>query len=106
MERPMLRSFTMRTPYAIGLGLLIAGIVSAQEHSQLKARELFYTPIPDAKPAKEVSEKETPKAATVKPVKPKPAQPATDSGDTSYQAARKSPRARGSRTRRMQTLKL
>ena len=81
----------MRTPYAVGLGLLIAGIVSAQQQPQLKARELFYTPIPDAKPAKEVSEKETPKAATVKPVKPKPAQPATDSGDTSYQAARKSP---------------
>ncbi len=66
----------MRTPYAVGLGLLMAGLVSAQQQPQLKARELFYTPIPDSKPApaKENPEKESAKIAPQKSSKPKQAQ--------------------------------
>jgi hypothetical protein len=87
----------MRTPYAVGLGLLMAGLVSAQQ-PQLKARELFYTPIPDSKPAppKENPEKESAKIAPPKSSKPKqtqstPAQPTKDTGEAAYQSAKKSP---------------
>ena len=61
----------MRTLLVSGLGLLLAVTASAQEQPQLKARELFYTPITETKPT---PAKETPsKAAIVKPPKSKPA---------------------------------
>ena len=60
----------MRTPLVSGLGLLLAVTALAQQPPQLKARELFYTPITETKPA---PVKEAPsKAAVVKPPKPKP----------------------------------
>ena len=40
----------MRTPYTVGLGLLVAAVASAQQQPQLKARELFYTPIAEEHP--------------------------------------------------------
>lgn len=83
----------MRTPYAVGLGLLMAGLVSAQQQPQLKARELFYTPIPDSKPApaKENPEKESAKIAPQKSSKPKQAQSTKDTIETASQSAKKSP---------------
>jgi Domain of unknown function (DUF4384) len=83
----------MRTPYAVGLGLLMAGLVSAQQQPQLKARELFYTPIPDSKPApaKENPEKESAKIAPPKSSKPKQAQSTKDTSETVSQAPKKSP---------------
>jgi uncharacterized protein DUF4384 len=83
----------MRTPYAVGLGLLMAGLVSAQQQPQLKARELFYTPIPDGKPApaKENPEKESAKIAPPKSSKPKQAQSTKDTTETASQSPKKSP---------------
>jgi uncharacterized protein DUF4384 len=83
----------MRTPYAVGLGLLMAGLVSAQQQPQLKARELFYTPIPDSKPvpAKENPEKESAKIAPPKSSKPKQAQSTKDTTETASQSPKKSP---------------
>jgi hypothetical protein len=82
----------MRTPYTVGLGLLIAGVVSAQQQPQLKARELFYTPITEAKPApaKESVQKEAAKASASKAVKPKPTHSAKDPAEPVYQASKKS----------------
>ena len=76
----------MRTPLVSGLGLLLAVTASAQEQPQLKARELFYTPITETKPT---PAKETPsKAAVVKPPKPKPG-PAKHEGEAEHQASHK-----------------
>jgi hypothetical protein len=63
----------MRTPLISGLGLLLAVAALAQEQPQLKARELFYTPVTEVKapPAKET------KAAVAKPAKPKPIRSST-----------------------------
>ena len=85
----------MRTPLFLGLGLLVAATVSAQDKPQLKARELFYTPITEATSpgAKETGTK----AAAVKPVKPKQTRPtkdvspAKDVSDGTHQAAKKTP---------------
>jgi hypothetical protein len=85
----------MRTPYTIGLGLLIAGVVSAQQQPQLKARELFYTPIAETTPAPA-------KTAASRPAKPKPAHTSKDAVEPVYQASKKSPD--GSRVQNASTL--
>lgn len=62
----------MRTPLFMGLGLLLAVTAHAQD-TTLKARELFYTPITDTKPAAAPTKETTaPKTAAAKPSKPKP----------------------------------
>jgi hypothetical protein len=77
----------MRTPLVSGLGLLLAVTASAQQQPQLKARELFYTPITETKPA---PAKETPsKAAVVKPPKSKPG-PQNTKSEAEQQASHKS----------------
>ena len=86
----------MRTPYTVGLGLLVAGVVSAQQQPQLKARELFYTPITETTPAPS-------KTAASKPVKPKPTQPPKDAVEPVYQASKKS-LPRGARVQNASTL--
>lgn len=63
----------MRTRLLAGLALIFAGIVPAQDKPEFRARELFYTPIPDAKPAPR--KEAAPKAAVVKPPKAKPSRP-------------------------------
>src|SRR3982750_1420054 len=81
----------MRTFLVTGLGLLIAATAPAQQQPQLRARELFYTPITEeAKPA---TGKESPqKPSAAKPVRPKPARPATkDQGSPEYQTAKSTP---------------
>ncbi len=76
----------MRTLLVSGLGLLLAVTASAQEQPQLKARELFYTPITETKPT---PAKETPsKAAIVKPPKSKTGQQNTKS-EAEHQASHK-----------------
>ena len=77
----------MRSSLFLGLGLLLATTVVGQDKPQLKARELFYTPITEATPTPPAT-KETTTKATAKPVKAKPTQPT--SGDATYQAAKKS----------------
>ena len=77
----------MRTPLVSGLGLLLAVTASAQQPPQLKARELFYTPITETKPT---PAKEAPsKAAVVKPPKPKPG-PQNTKSEAEHQASHKS----------------
>lgn len=79
----------MRTWPISGLGLLFAVAASGQTQPEMKARELFYTPIADVKPA---AVKETAaKTAAPKPARPKPVRPNTNEAE--YQAARKTPNA-------------
>jgi len=81
----------MRTFLVTGLGLLIAATAPAQQQPQLRARELFYTPITEeAKPA---AGKESPqKTSAAKPVRPKPARPTTkDQGNPEYQTVKTTP---------------
>lgn len=54
----------MRCPSFLVLGLLLVASASAQDQPALRARELFYTPIPDAKTTQ----------AKAKPVEAKPAE--------------------------------
>lgn len=75
----------MRTPLVSGLGLLLAVAASAQQQPQLKARELFYTPITETTPT---PSKEAPKVAVTKPAKSKPARP--NPKDGAEQASHKS----------------
>jgi hypothetical protein len=85
----------MRTPYTVGLGLLVAAVVSAQQQPELKARELFYTPIAETAPAPS-------KTAASKPVKSKPTQPPKDAVEPVHQASKKSPE--GTRVQNASTL--
>jgi hypothetical protein len=78
----------MRTPVLLGLGLLLAATASAQQ-PQLRARELFYTPITEAKPAATSTKDANPKAASVKPAKPKPGRQTREDADAAVQAANK-----------------
>lgn len=71
----------MRTPLFLGLALMLVASAPAQQAPQLKARELFYTPIAEAP-------KDAPKAAAVKPSKPKPNRPATKEAEPTYSAAK------------------
>jgi hypothetical protein len=75
----------MRCPSLLGLGLLLAVSASAQQRAELRARELFYTPITDAKP-----KAAEPKQAENKPVA-KVTKPVTkpSGGTGSVQAGRK-----------------
>src|SRR4051812_7378572 len=78
---------TMRTPFFCGLGLLLAVTASAQDRPQLKARELFYTPVTEVTPA---PAKESPKAAVPKPAKQRPSRtPVKDPGEGELQAAKR-----------------
>ena len=72
----------MRCPSLLGLGLLLALSASAQQKAELRARELFYTPVADV-PAKAAETKPTTKVS--KPVT-KPT-----GGTGSVQANRKNP---------------
>jgi hypothetical protein len=77
----------MRTPLFYGLGLLLAVTASAQDRPQLRARELFYTPVTEVTPA---PAKETPKAAVPKPAKQRPSRtPVKDPGEGELQAAKR-----------------
>lgn len=69
----------MRSPLLCGLGLLLAAVASSQEQPQLKARELFYTPITEMK------------APVVKSVAPKPVRRNTKDGDDSANQASRRP---------------
>jgi hypothetical protein len=60
----------MRTPLFLGVGIWLAASALGQEKPELKARELFYTPVTEVKTtptAKETSAK----AGAAKPAKPK-----------------------------------
>jgi hypothetical protein len=46
-----LEELTMRIPYYFSLGLFIAMAAQAQQQPELRARELFYTPVAEVKPA-------------------------------------------------------
>ena len=74
----------MRTPLFLGLASMLVVSAPAQQAPQLKARELFYTPIVEGKP----ESKDAQKAAAVKPPKPKPNRPATKEGEPTYSAAK------------------
>ncbi|HYI95654.1 MAG TPA: DUF4384 domain-containing protein [Bryobacteraceae bacterium] len=76
----------MRSSLVWGLGLLLATTMVAQDQPQLKARELFYTPITEAN-STPAPTKETPTKTATKAVKPKPTRPT--SGDATYQASKK-----------------
>jgi Domain of unknown function (DUF4384) len=80
----------MRTPLFLGVGLLLAITVPAQDKPQFKARELFYTPITEATPTQPAT-KEPAKAASAKPVKPKQTRPTKIAEEAATQAPKTTP---------------
>lgn len=75
----------MYIPKILGLGLALAIAALPQDKPQLRARELFYTPIADTAPAAKAKPTTPAKTATVKtakPPKPKPGRISDPTPDT------------------------